>query len=427
MNDIVIMKFPPFFNKKQIESINIVNPDVLLFDNQFIANLDDFVFPDSIFYINFGNSFNKSLKYVVLPKYLKKLKLSDVYTQSLNYVSFPETVEILELGKEFNNSLFSVKLPKNLKELILNDKFNAALPSILPDGLEKLILGQQFDFSFNNFVVPQKLKHIKINGKEGNKVLFKTLPKTIENIEVVEYLNFKYHFDFPHLETLIIPFNSKKITIIKECKNLKYVKCSAVEHNYNFLNNLPDSVKKLEIINSLCVDLINLPDSLEELFINIEPKNIAKVHNFAFNLNNPNNLMQNGFINMQNPPGPAFPINMQNPPGPAFPINMQNPPGPAFPINMQNPPGPAFPINMQNPPGPAFPINMQNPPGSAFPINMQYPEYFVKQTNLPITLKTLKLYNEKLLKFFDKIPYDCNIVDMDNIPISTSIINKYNS
>ena len=196
---------------------------------------------------------------------------------------------------------------------------------------------------------------------------------------MVEYLNFKYHFDFPHLETLIIPFNSKKITINKECKNLKYVKCSAVEHNYNFLNNLPDSVKKLEIINSLCVDLINLPDSLEELFINIEPKNIAKVHNFAFNLNNPNNLMQNGFINMQNPPGPAFPINMQNPPGPAFPINMQ------------------------------------------------YPEYFVKQTNLPITLKTLKLYNEKLLKFFDKIPYDCNIVVMDNIPISTSIINKYNS
>lgn len=368
MNDIVIMKFPPFFNKKQIENINIVKPDILLFDEEFIANLDDFVFPDSIFYISLGNNFNKSLKYVVLPKYLKKLKLSDVYYQSLNYVSFPETVEILDLGKEFNNSLFSVKLPENLKELILNDKFNAALPSILPDGLEKLILGQQFDFSINNFIVPQKLKHIKISGKVGNKVLFKNLPKTIENIEVVEYLNFKYHFDFPLLKTLIIPSNSKKITINnKKCKKLKYIKCSANEHNNKFLNNLPDSVKKLEIINSLCVDLINLPDSLEELFINIEPKNIAKVHNFAFNLNNPNNLMQNGFINMQNPPGPAVPL------------------------------------------------------------EPEYPQYFVKQTNLPIMLKTLKLYNEKLLKFFDKIPYDCNIVDMDNIPFSTSIINKYNS
>ena len=366
MNDIVIMKFPSFFNKKQIESIDIAKPDILLFDEEFIAKLDDFIFPDSIFYINLGNSFNKSLKYVVLPKYLKKLKLSDVYTKSLNYVSFPETVEILDLGKEFNDSLFSVKLPKNLKELILNDKFNARLPSVLPDGLEKLIFGKEFDFSFNNFVVPQKLKHIKINGKVENKVLFKNLPKTIENIEVVEYLIFKYHFDFPLLETLIIPSNSKKITINKECKNLKYVKCSATEHNYNFLNNLPDNIKKLEIINGLYVDLINLPNSLEELFINIEPKNIAKVHgNFAFNLNNPNNLMQNGLINMQNRL-----------------------------------------------------INMQNPPVPAVPLEPEYPEHFVKQTNLPITLKTLKLYDKKLLKFFDKIPYDCNIVNMDDIPFS---------
>lgn len=353
MSDIVIMKFPPFFNKKQIENINIVKPDILLFDEEFIANLDDFIFPDSIFYISFGNNFNKSLKYVVLPKYLKKLKLSDVYSQSLNYVSFPDTIEILELGKEFNNSLFSVKLPENLKELILNDKFNAALPSILPDGLEKLIFGQQFDFSINNFIVPQKLKHIKISGKVGNKVLFKNLPKTIKNIEVVGRLYFKYYFDYPLLKTLIIPSNCKEISINKECKKLKYVKCTASNNNYNFLNNLPDSVKKLEIIDSLCVDLINLPDSLEELFINIEPKGHG---NFAFNLNIPNNLMQNGFINMQNPPGPAVPL------------------------------------------------------------EPEYPEYFVKQTNLPITLKTLKLYNEKLLKFFDKIPYDCNVVDMDNKP-----------
>jgi hypothetical protein len=348
MNDLVIMNFPPFFNKKQIESINIVKPDILLFDEEFRAELNNFILPDSIFYISFGNNFNKSLNYVVLPKYLKKLKLSDVYSQSLNYVSLPETLEILNLGKVFNNSLFSVKFPKNLKELILNDKFNTALPSVLPDTLEKLILGKEFDFSINNFVVPQKLKYIKINGRVENKVLFKNLPKTIESIEVVEYLYFKYHFDFPLLETLVIPYNSNEITINnKECKKLKYIKCTAIEHNHKFINNLPDSVKKLEIINSLCVDLINLPDSLEELFINIKPTIIhdIRIGNFAFNLNN---------------------------------------------------------------------LNNQNHPVAPVP---DYPEYYVKQTNLPITLKTLKLYDEKLLKFFDKIPYDCNVVYMNIIPI----------
>lgn len=348
MNDIVIMKFPPFFNKKQIENINIVKPDVLLFDNEFIADLDDFIFPDSIFYINFGNNFNKSLKYIVLPKYLKKLKLSDVYTESLNYVSLPETVEILDLGKVFNNSLFSVKLPKNLKELILNDKFNAELPSMLPNSLKKLIFGEQFDFSINNFVVPESLKHIKINGNVGNKVLFQNLPKTIENIEVVGHLYFKFYFDYPLLETLIIPDNSNEITLNnKECKNLKYIKCNAVEHNYNFLNNLPETVKKLEIIKCLCVDLINLPDSLEELFINIEPTKIWNIKNY---------ILQNYNVDPK----------------------------------------------------------------------LDYPDYFVKQTNLPITLKTLKLYNEKLLKFFDKIPYDCIIVDINNIPFSTEIIKNIN-
>lgn len=349
MNDILIMKFPPYFNKKQIENINIVKPDVLLFDNQFMANIDDFIFPDSIIYINFGNNFNKSLKYITLPKYLKKLKFGDFYTTSLNYVFLPETVEILDLGKVFNNSLFSVKLPKNLKELILNDKFNVALPPILPNSLEKLIFGEEFDFSINNFVVPESLKHITINGKVGNKVLFEKLPKTIENIEVIGHLYFKHHFDYPLLETLIIPNNSNEITLNnKECKNLKYIKCTASNHNYNFLNNLPDTVKNLEIINCLCVDLINLPDSLEELIINIKPT--KKLRNFVnYNFQN-NNLVP----------------------------------------------------------------------------ELNYPEYFIKQTNLPITLKTLKLYDEKLLKFFDKIPYDCNIVDINNIPFSINIIQKYN-
>lgn len=350
MSDIIIMKFPPFFNKKQIDSINTIKPDILLFDNDFIAELKEFIFPNSIFYVIFGNNFNKSLKYVILPKYLKKLKLGNNYTQSLDYVYLPDSIEIIDFGTSFNNSLFSVRLPKNLKELILNDIFNASLPSVLPDNLEKIILGKEFDFSINNFIVPQHLKYICINGKVGNKVLFKTLPKTLQHIEVVKQLNFRFYCSFPNLETLILHTNSKEILInTKKCNKLKYVKCCGSKLNTKFLSNLPNSVTKLEIIGSLCTDLINLPDGLEELFINIPP---TVNENFLFNLNNPNNFIH-------------------------------------------------------------------NPPIHPVPLEPDYPVYFVLQTNLPITLKTLKLYDEKLLKFFDKIPYDCDVVDINNMAINT--------
>lgn len=333
MSDIIIMEFPCFFNKKQINDINKVKPDILLFNEQFVADLKDFNFPDSILCIDFGKIFNKSLKYIVLPKYLKKLKLSDIYSQSLDCVNLPETIEIINFGLSFNNSIFSVKLPKELKELILNDVFNAALPSVLPKHLEKLILGKDFDFSINNFVIPRQLKYIRISGKLCNKTVFEKLPKTIEYIEFVDCLCFDCHFKFPLLETLIIPLTYKKNTIEKEkCNKLKRIKCSGGDNNSFLLNNLPNSVTHLEITDELKVELINLPENLEELFINI------------------NSSSKDIFIPIPRP-------------------------------------------------------NNQN---------LFHPVKCVKQTNLPITLKTLKLYDINLLKFFDKIPYNCNIVDLNN-------------
>ena len=79
MNKITVMKFPPYYSKKDVKKITKVNPDILIFDNDFFTTLDNFTFPDSIVYLEFGKRFNKSLKYVDLPKYLKKLRetLSD--------------------------------------------------------------------------------------------------------------------------------------------------------------------------------------------------------------------------------------------------------------------------------------------------------------------------------------------------------------
>lgn len=371
MSDIIVMKFPPFFTKKQIDSIKLVNPDIFIFDEDFVADISEFNFSDSIFYLDFGKKFNKSLKYIKLPKYLKKIKLSDDYTQSLDYVVFPDTIEIMEFGNIFDNSLFTTILPKNLKELIFNNNnFNSALPQVLPEKLEKLVLNMFFDFSLNNFVIPQNLKYLKVNGKIGNKVFLNNLPDTIEHIELSD-LYFKFKCNYPKLKTLIVRKNSKKIVLNNKCNKLKYLTCSGNSINFDFLNNLPESVEKIEIARDLSVNLANLPNNLSELIINIEPTQI-------FN----NNVFLNWGQGANNP-------NFNN--------NAMN----QVPQQIQ-------PLNQQQ--------NKKD----------EYPDNFIKQTNLPIGLKTLRLYDVKLLKFFEKIPFDCSIVNLEGVPFEEVVKNVMN-
>lgn len=270
MSEIIVMKFPPYFTKNQINKINEIMPDILIFDDDFITELIEFILPDSIFYIDFGKKFNKTLTNIKLPRYLKKIKFGDSFVQSLNYVNLPQSLEIIEFGKEYTNSLFSVKLPNSLKELILNDIYNCALPFVLPQNLEKLFLGKNFDYSVNNFIVPENLKELRISGMPNNKTLFDILPKTLEYLEIVDCLSFDLNCELPLLKKIIIINNQQILINFDKLPSLEYMICSGKKINESILNNLPKTIKYLEIRSILEFDLVNLPSDLEELYINIE-------------------------------------------------------------------------------------------------------------------------------------------------------------
>lgn len=282
MNDIVILKFPPYYTKREIKQLNDISPDILIFDDNFVAELVKIKFPDSIFYVNFGQNFNKILINIKLPRFLKKIKFGDGYTQSLDYVNLPKTLEILEFGSSFNNSLFSVKLPENLKELILNDIFNCALPPVLPEGLEKLFLGESFEYSVNNFIVPMNLKELKISGMNQNKPLFDNLPKTLEYLKIVNNLEFDFDYNLPVLKKLVVHDNSNILINFDKLLELEHFVCKGKQNNEKILNKLPNTIKYLEIEYFLEIDLVNLPMDLEELKINV-----GKTYNLRNNQQKP--------------------------------------------------------------------------------------------------------------------------------------------
>ena len=355
MNNITVMKFPPYHTKKDINNINNVLPDILILDDDFISELTEFDLPNSIIYLDFGKKFNKSLKNINLPKYLKKIKFGNEFNQSLNYIKLPKKLEILQFGDDFNQlldyvilpqtlkilqfgkkyqcSLFSVKLPDSLLELILGD-YICALPFFLPKNLEKIILSRHFDYSQKFFVVPYTLKNLRISGSVSNKVLF---------------------------------------------------------------DNLPPSLKTLEVIYTLDFDMINLPNELEELFINIEVLNYNLPY---YNPPNYNYVVNNNVLNL-NLPNLNLPNNNNMPnlnlPNNNIVVNLNLPNNNIGNFNMVN-------NNMDN-----FYMVNNNVGNFRLANNINV----VEQTNLPFGLKKLKLSHIYLLKYFKKIPFDCKLVDIN--------------
>jgi hypothetical protein len=253
MNDITVMKFPMYYKKRHVKQINKVNPDILIFDDCFITSVDEFIFPDSIIYLDFGKRFNKSLKNVSLPKYLKKLKFGDKFVQSLDYVKLPDKLEILEFGNNYQVSLFSVKFPDSLQEIILNDSFNHSLPFFLPKKLEKIVLGGYFDYSLNTFIIPENLKYLRVNGSITNKVLFDKLPQGLKSLEVVNNLDFNMNNLPDSIEELIINMldNNANFPPNMHFKNTNFGCISITEQT-----NLPFGLTKIKLSHASLVDYI---------------------------------------------------------------------------------------------------------------------------------------------------------------------------
>ena len=347
--------FSAVLYQTKYKKINKINPDILIFDDDFITPINEFNFSDSIIYLDFGKKFNKTLKDIKLPKYLKKIKFGDGFTQSLDYVKLPENLEVLEFGNNYQVSLFSVKFPASLREIILKDSFNYSLPFFLPKKLKKIILGKHFDYSLNTFVIPENLKYLRVSGSESNVVLF---------------------------------------------------------------NKLPQSIKTLEVINNLDFDMINLPDSLEELILDIEckdmdPYNMAHYMNIAQRNANLGNIAQGNIVLGNGNLGNIAQGNIAQGNIGLGNIGLGNGNfGNMAQGNIGLGNGNFGNIAQGN-------IGLGNGNFGNGNTGLENENYktgatIAEQTNLPFGLKKLKLSHVSLINYIKKIPFNCELVDLDN-------------
>lgn len=153
------------------------------------------------------------------------------------------TVEEIQFCFDFNCQI-TKKLPNNIKKIYFGWYFNQELIN-LPDELEHLKLGNHFNKNVDN--LPKSLKTLEILGDFNHPV--NNLPLGLKRIVFGEHFN--QPLDCLPYGVEYIGFKMKSI------------------FSYP-LDNLPNSIIKLEIPMLYPHTLNNLPDSIEELYVGVK-------------------------------------------------------------------------------------------------------------------------------------------------------------
>lgn len=290
MEETIIIKFPIDHTYEEIDELKNSSVDILIFDENFKGDLCIFEFPDTIIFLEI--SCNCSLAGIILPKYLKKLRFGKNFNQSLENVELPDSLEILEFA-DYKNSLFSVKLPKNLKKIINKSTIITrtlySLPFFLPKNVKKINLGSEYSYKNNAFVFPKTLKKLAISGNLNNKIIFTEMYdelKRLKSLEILDKIEFAINKLPDNIKKLKLPFDydSTKTSVILPTK-LEHLTISGNVCNESIINNLPTTIKSLEIINNLDFELGIISSSLNKIFLNFTPTETTQ---------NPKNKKLNG-------------------------------------------------------------------------------------------------------------------------------------
>ena len=169
------------------------------------------------------DGFNKPITEEILNdmKKFKKIKFSMQFNQPFDFTSL-ENIESIFIGLFFNQSLDY--LPPNLKELsfCFVSKFNNSIDN-LPNSVEYICFGNDFNQNIDN--LPLRLKELHLSS------------------------NFNKPIDF-------LPHGLEKLSMW--CRN----------YSHNILN-LPQTLKKLEIFNSILIRIdVIIPKNCEIIKIN---------------------------------------------------------------------------------------------------------------------------------------------------------------
>ena len=236
------------FNRKLNKSLlKLFNLQVLIFGFFFnyplgnsLSNLTN------LRVLTFGNNFNKSLDNSLLDLVnLEELTFSKYFNQPLgDSLSNLVNLRVLTFGEHFNQPVDdSLSNLVNLRKLTFGHWFNQPLTDLLSNlvYLDELSLGYDFN---QPIMIPDGIKKLTLNCDSQSIIDY--LPSNIEELVLGDCFN---------LELNDLPNSIKKIKIINEFYNKK-------------LNNLPNQIKTLEISSRYVI-----PIDREYKNLNIVKKN----------------------------------------------------------------------------------------------------------------------------------------------------------
>ena len=185
-------------------------------------------------------------------------------------IILPNNLTHLTFGGKFNQS---VNLTNNLTHLIFGNDFNQ--PVILTNNLTHLTFGNNFN---QPVILTDNLTHLTF-GCDFNQLM--TLPQSLIYLELSkEYENY---VELINVE--ILKINCNNINLIDNLSN--HVRELILGYSFNLpINNLPNSIKKIVILNkNYNHDINNLPHFVEYLELNLFydkqilnfPKNLCTV------------------------------------------------------------------------------------------------------------------------------------------------------
>lgn len=185
-------------------------------------------------------------------------------------------------------------MPNTIKIINFGYKFNKKI-DILPVSLIKLnIKGNFFDQYVDN--LPIKLKILKFKTRFNKNI--DNLPNNLIQLD----LTYEFNQDIKNLSNNLISLSLSSVfdKLIAKIPNILYL----IYKGNMQLNNLPKSIKKLDILNNRYDKLLDfLPEGIEKLYvksnilkINDLPSSIKEIHIHEHNIKNINKIYHNKII-----------------------------------------------------------------------------------------------------------------------------------
>jgi hypothetical protein len=251
--------------------------------------LDDYIFDDDTYSIDFGEKFNQPLDNVIFPKILKVIRFGFDFNQPLNNVKFPNSLLDLALGGKFNHEINNLQILNNLESIEFGHKYEHSLKDIKFTNLFMILINN--NNVLNTFVIPPSLQTIRFGLGMSIPLSDIILPDTIKEIKYLEQTS--TNFD---LQKVKFPSSLIYLTLPSELIYIEDYEQMAIKFihrlEWSNLNNLPDRLEVLSVKyitspeyywNTSIYNVQNLKLDLENLNITNLPFSLKKIFTLETN------------------------------------------------------------------------------------------------------------------------------------------------